>query len=96
LLPGNSGTHRTARQHSYVAFKGGAAVKQADGYGKALRLTTAFRFFVCGANIEIWVGRSCSTFGACQTFKSLIATSTQQNVPTKRGTDEPHRHLKLN
>jgi hypothetical protein len=38
------------------------------GYGKALRLTTAFHFFRCGANIEICVGRRCSTFGGCQTF----------------------------
>jgi hypothetical protein len=31
--------------------KPSAAVKLADGYGKALRLTIAFRYFECGANI---------------------------------------------
>jgi hypothetical protein len=77
-------------------MSGGAAANQVDRYGKALRLTIAFRFFGCGANIEIRVGRSCSTFGACQTFKSLIATSMQQNAPSRRGTDEPHARLKLN
>jgi hypothetical protein len=91
---GSFGTHRIVREHSCVGSKGGAAAKQADGYGKALRLTTAFRFFGYGANIEICIGRSCSTFGGCQTFKSLIATSMQQNAPSRRGTDEPH--VKLN
>jgi len=81
---------RVARPPSCDACKRGAAAKLADGYGRALKLTTAFRFFGCGANIEICLGRSCSTFGACQTFKSLIATSMQQNAPSKRGIDELH------
>jgi len=41
-------------------------------------------------------GRSCSIFGACEISRSSIATSTSQNAPTRRETDEPHRHLKLN
>ena len=90
---GSFGTHRIVRQHSCVGSKGGAAPKQVDDYGKAPRLTTAFHFFGCGVNIEICVGRSCSTFGVCQTFKSLIATSMQQNAPSRRGTDEPHVEL---
>jgi hypothetical protein len=85
-----------ARPHCYAGFNGGAAAKQADGYGKALRLTIAFRFFGCGANIEIRAGRNCSTFGDYQTCRSLIATSTQQNAQSRRGTDEPHARLKLN
>lgn len=93
---GSFGTHRIVKQHSCVGSKGGAAAKQVDGYGKALRLTTEFRFFGCGDIIEICAGRSYSTFGACQTFKSLIATSTQKNAPSRRGTDEPHARFKLN
>jgi hypothetical protein len=95
-LPGSSGTQRTVRQPPCGASKAGAAAKQADGYGRMLRSITVFRFFGCGANIENCVGRSCSTFGACQTFKSLIATPTLQNAPSRRGTDEPHARLKLN
>ena len=75
--PGSSGTRQIARQNFCVASKEGAAAKEADGYGKALRLTIAFRFFGCGANIKIRVGRSCSTFGDYQTCRSLIATSAQ-------------------
>src|ERR1700756_3648352 len=96
LRPGNSGMRQIARQHSCVAFKDGAAAKQVEGYGKTLRLTIAFHFFVFGANIEICVGRSCSTFGACQTFKPSIATSTRQNAPSRRETDERHACSKLN
>src|SRR5215831_13194648 len=34
---GSFGTHRTARLHSCVGSKGGAAARQVDGYGKALK-----------------------------------------------------------
>src|SRR5262249_31938123 len=74
----------------------GAAAKLAGGYGGALKLTTAFPCFGCGANIGICRGRSCSIFGACPISRSSIATSTPQNALQRRGTDEPRRHLKLN
>jgi hypothetical protein len=70
LWPGNSGAHRTARHQSCVAYKLGAVGYQADVYGKPLRLTTVFRCFKYGANTAIYRGQSCSTFGACQTFRS--------------------------
>ena len=93
---GNSGMPRVARPGCCDAYKRGAAAKLADGYGRALKLTTAFHCFECGANIGICRGRSCSIFGACRTLRSSIATPMPQNVPTRRGTDEPHRYLKLN
>ena len=65
-------------------------------YGRALKLTTAFPCFECGANIGMYPGRVCSIFGACQISRSSIATSTPQNAPSRRGNDEPHCHLKLN
>src|SRR5262249_17485286 len=48
--PGNSGMRRVAKHHSCGGCKGGAAAKPEDGYGRVLRLTTAFRSFGCGGN----------------------------------------------
>jgi hypothetical protein len=96
LLPGNSGMHRIVRQESSVASKGGAVAKPAHDYGRAPRLTTAFRCFECGPNIGRRRGRSYSIFGACQTFRSSIVTFTPQNAPSRRGTVVPHAFLKLN
>jgi hypothetical protein len=93
---GISGMRRVARPGSCGACRRGAAAKLADAYGRALKLTIAFPCFECGANIGICRGRGCSIFGACQISRSSIATSTPQNVPTRRGTAGPHRHLKLN
>jgi len=50
------------RQDSSVACKGGAVAKPADGYGRAPRLTTAFRCFECGPNTGMRHGRCCSIF----------------------------------
>jgi len=51
------------------ACKHDAAAKLANDYGRAPRLTIAFRYFACGVNTEICPGRSCSIFGVCQTFR---------------------------
>jgi hypothetical protein len=75
------------RQDSCVASKGGAVVKPENGYGRMLRLTTAFRFFEFGANIGICRGRSYSIFGACQTFRSSIATFILRKAPMRRPTE---------
>jgi hypothetical protein len=66
---GNSGMRRIARQHSCVAFKGGAAAKQAGGSGKMLRSITASHCFEYGRNTGTSPGRSYSPTGACQTFR---------------------------
>ncbi len=62
---------------------------QADGSGRMLRWITDSHCFECGVNTGICRGRNCSIFGACLTFRSLIATSTSQNAPSRRGTTSP-------
>ena len=68
VMRGNSGMRRAARSGSCGASKRDAAAKLADGYGRALRLTTVFRCFEYGKNTETIRGRGCSIFAACQIF----------------------------
>ena len=59
-LPGGSGTHRTARQHSCVACKAGAAATQVDGCGRTRKSITGSRYFGSGVTIGTKGGRGCS------------------------------------
>jgi hypothetical protein len=43
---------RVAKRRSFGGCKRGAAAKPADGCGGALKLTTAFHYFECGAKTE--------------------------------------------
>ena len=81
---------RAARPPSCGVCKRAAAANPADGCGKALRLTTAFRYFECGASTASRPGRGCLVTGACRTFRSSAAMSIPRNAPQRPGTDERH------
>ena len=49
-------------------------------------MTIASRCSGSGANTETRLGRDCSIFGDCPTFRLLTATFTLRNAPQKRGT----------
>ncbi len=86
---------QAARPLSSAACKRGGAVKLADGYGRALRLTIAFRYLESGTNTELPRGRSYSIFGVCQTCRSSIGTPTPQNLPLRPAIDARHAPSKL-
>ena len=87
---------RVARLPSCGVCKRDAAVKPADGYGRVLRLIIEFRYFECGTNAETLLGRSCSIFGVCRTYRSSIVTPTPQNLPLRHGIDTQQVALKAN
>lgn len=66
---GSFGTRRTARQHSCVGCKAGAAAKQANGCGRMPRWTTGSRCFQSGGTIAMKDGRNCFAIGGYQTFR---------------------------
>ena len=74
--PGSSGMRRVARSNCCGVSKVGAALKAAGGYGGTPKLTIASRFSGSGANTETRLGRDCSIFGDCPTFRLLTATFT--------------------
>ena len=65
-----------SEEESSVASKGGAVAKPADDYGRAPRLTTAFRCFECGPNTggrrgrEAFAHTAMVVNGTLQTFQS--------------------------
>ena len=65
---GNSGMRPAVRQSSCAACKHVAAARPAGVSGGMRKLTTGSRSFEFGRNIGTPPGRSCSAFGACQTF----------------------------
>jgi hypothetical protein len=69
LSHGSSGMRQVVRPGSCAACKRVAAAKPADVFGRAPRLITASRYFGCGTSAETIRGRSCSTIGACRTFR---------------------------
>jgi hypothetical protein len=84
--PGSSGTRRVARSSFCGVCKVGVALKAAGGCGGARKLTIASRCSRSGANTGTRLGRYCSIFGGCPTFRLLTATFTRRNAPQKRGT----------
>ena len=84
--PGSSGMRPIARFNCCGASKVGGALKAAGGCGGARKLTIASRCSGSGANTGTRLGRYCSIFGGCPTFRLLTATFTLRNAPQKRGT----------
>jgi hypothetical protein len=86
---------RVVRLLSCAACKRDGAAKLAGGYGGALRLTIAFRFFESGTNTETPRGRNCSTFGGCPTCRSSIVMPTRPNLRVRPAVDARHAPSKL-
>ena len=68
LLPG-SACRSGRRGRRFKSCHSEQLSDPSNSYGRAPRLTTAFRYFACGVNTGICRGRSCSISGDCQTFK---------------------------
>ena len=66
---GNSGMRQVARSDCCVGSKVGDALKAAGGCGGMPKLTIASRCSGSGANTETRLGRNCSIFGGCPTFR---------------------------
>ena len=66
---GNSGMRRVITRDFCGACKRGAAMKAADGCGRAPKLIIASRCFGSGANFGMRLGPSCLAIGAYQTFR---------------------------
>ena len=73
-----------------------AALRVLVGCGGMQKLTTASRCFGSGASTGTFHGRSCSIFGDCRTFRSLIAKSTLRNARWRRRAVEPYPLGRLN
>ena len=69
LSPGSSGMRRVATSDCYGVSKGGAALKAAGGCGGKPKLTIVSRCSASGANTGTCLGRVCSIFGVCPTFR---------------------------
>jgi hypothetical protein len=66
---GNSGMRQVVRSDFCGACRRGAVAKPAVAYGRTQKLTTAYRCSGFGASTATRPGPSCSTFGACRTFR---------------------------
>ena len=66
---GSSGMRQAARSNCCGASKVGAALKAAGGCGGTPKLTIASRCSGSGANTGTRLGRDCSIFGDCPTFR---------------------------
>ena len=67
--PGSSGMRPVPRFNCCGASKVGGALKAAGGCGGMPKLTIASRFSGSGASTEARLGRGCSIFGDCPTFR---------------------------
>ena len=83
---GSSGMRQAATYDFCGASKFGAALKAVDGCGGPPKLIIASRCSGSGANTGTRLGRDCSIFGDCPTFRLLTATFMLRNAPQKRGT----------
>jgi hypothetical protein len=66
---GSSGMRRVATSNCCGVSKVAGALKAACGYGAMPKLTIASRCSGSGANTDTRLGRDCSIFGGCQTFR---------------------------